>query len=125
MDTKELPRLVFFSQEDQGYIATVPGLPMVSAFGESEASALRELKTALAGHQRAAEKSGEAWPGDLPSDTLTRAAEVLNLSELARRIGLNQSALAMRLSRGSGLTPEETTALHAALRDSGLALVAP
>lgn len=125
MDTKELPRLVFFSEEDDGYIATIPGLPMVSAFGTTEASALRELKTALAGHRRAAEQAGEQWPGDLPSDTLTRAAAVLNLSELARRIGIKQSALAMRLSRGTGLSPEETSALHATLRESGLALVAP
>lgn len=38
---------VFWSEEDEGYIATCPDFPGLSAFGESEEQALSEGKTAL------------------------------------------------------------------------------
>ena len=37
---------IFFSQEDEGYIADVPDLPMCSAFGKTPAEALAEVETA-------------------------------------------------------------------------------
>ncbi|AGB01876.1 type II toxin-antitoxin system HicB family antitoxin [Methanoregula formicica] len=38
---------IFYSEEDDGYIAVVPELPGCSAYGESEELALQEIKTAL------------------------------------------------------------------------------
>jgi len=38
---------IFFSEEDEGYIAVVPELPGCSAFGETEEEALKEIKVAL------------------------------------------------------------------------------
>ena len=38
---------IFYSEEDEGYIAVVPELPGCSAFGESEERALQEIKTAI------------------------------------------------------------------------------
>jgi antitoxin HicB len=38
---------VFWSEEDEGYIATCPDFPGLSAFGESEEQALIEAKAAL------------------------------------------------------------------------------
>jgi len=38
---------IFFSEEDEGYIAVVPELPGCSAFGETEEEALQEIKVAL------------------------------------------------------------------------------
>jgi len=35
---------IFFSEEDDGYIADIPDLPGCSAFGESAEAALNELK---------------------------------------------------------------------------------
>jgi predicted RNase H-like HicB family nuclease len=37
---------IFYSDEDNGYIAVVPELPGCSAFGETEEAALREAKIA-------------------------------------------------------------------------------
>lgn len=37
---------IFFSEEDQGYIADIPDLPMCSAFGKTPAAALKEVQTA-------------------------------------------------------------------------------
>jgi predicted RNase H-like HicB family nuclease len=38
---------IFYSEEDEGYIAIVPELPGCSAFGETEERALREVKIAM------------------------------------------------------------------------------
>ena len=38
---------IFYSEEDEGYIAVVPELPECSAFGGTEEEALEEVKTAM------------------------------------------------------------------------------
>ena len=38
---------IFYSDEDEGFIATVPELPGCSAFGENEERALKEVKIAM------------------------------------------------------------------------------
>ena len=37
---------IFFSEEDEGYIADIPDLPMCSAFGGTPAQALAEVEIA-------------------------------------------------------------------------------
>jgi len=37
---------IFYSEEDEGYVAVVPELPGCSAFGETEEDALHEVKVA-------------------------------------------------------------------------------
>lgn len=56
------PKQVFWSDEDAGYIAIAPDLPGSSAFGESEAEALRELDDVIAGWIAAAKAIGNAVP---------------------------------------------------------------
>lgn len=53
---------IFYSEEDKGYIATVPELPGCSAFGESEEEALKEVKIAIALWLETAEKEGRQIP---------------------------------------------------------------
>jgi predicted RNase H-like HicB family nuclease len=38
---------IFYSEEDEGFIAVVPELPGCSAFGETQERALREVKIAM------------------------------------------------------------------------------
>lgn len=38
---------IFYSKEDEGYIAVIPELPGCSAFGETEEEALKEIKIAM------------------------------------------------------------------------------
>lgn len=38
---------IFYSEEDNGYIAIIPELPGCSAFGETEGKALEEIKMAM------------------------------------------------------------------------------
>ena len=118
----KLPRLVFFSEEDGEYVATVPGMPLISALAETEAEALAELQVVLETCAEVAKEKGMPFP-PLDVEPVKSAAPVLNLSELARRMGITQSTLASKLQRGTPLKPEESEAIHSALRESGLALI--
>ncbi|MBI4285570.1 MAG: type II toxin-antitoxin system HicB family antitoxin [Chloroflexi bacterium] len=53
---------IFYSEEDQGYIAVVPKLPGCSAFGETEEEALREAKVAVVLWLETAKKEGRQIP---------------------------------------------------------------
>jgi predicted RNase H-like HicB family nuclease len=53
---------IFYSEEDEGYIAIVPELPGCSAFGRTEEEALREIKTAMELWLETAKKEGREIP---------------------------------------------------------------
>ena len=53
---------IFFSEEDEGYIADVPDLPMCSAFGKTPAEALAEVETAKQLWLEAARAEGKPIP---------------------------------------------------------------
>lgn len=56
------PIEIFWSDEDDGYIALAPDLPGCSAWGKTEAEALREIHDAIAAWADACRKSGEPVP---------------------------------------------------------------
>lgn len=53
---------IFFSQEDEGYIADIPDLAMCSAFGRTPAEALAEVETAKQLWLEAARAEGKPIP---------------------------------------------------------------
>jgi antitoxin HicB len=53
---------ILWSEEDKGFIATVPEFPSLSAFGETYEVALKEAKTALEGYIEILKEDGEALP---------------------------------------------------------------
>ena len=53
---------VFWSDEDQGFIAIAPDLPGCSAFGETAAEAVRELDEAPSAWIQACQSSGDPIP---------------------------------------------------------------
>ena len=53
---------IFYSEEDEGYIAVVPELPGCSAFGKTEEEALREIKIAIELWLETAKKEGREIP---------------------------------------------------------------
>jgi antitoxin HicB len=68
------PKHLFWSDEDEGFIAVAPDLPGSSAFGETEAEAIAELDRAIDAWIEAARAAGNAIPApsrpastDLPS----------------------------------------------------------
>jgi predicted RNase H-like HicB family nuclease len=53
---------IFFSEEDEGYIAVVPELPGCSAFGETSKEALEEVEIAMDLWLETAKKEGRNIP---------------------------------------------------------------
>lgn len=77
---------IFYSEEDNGYIVVVPGLPGCSAFGETEEKALEKVKIAIELWLKAATKEGREIPvphGEGLLDTLvespSRGAELAGI----------------------------------------------
>jgi len=56
------PVEVFWSEEDEGYIAIVPDLPGCSAWGATEELALHEIQIATQAWLEAAKKMGREIP---------------------------------------------------------------
>ena len=53
---------IFYSEEDEGYIADIPDLEYCSAFGQTPAEALAELEQAKTAWLEAARAEGKAIP---------------------------------------------------------------
>ena len=53
---------IFYSEEDEGFIAIVPELSGCSAFGETEERALREVKIAMQFWLQTVKEIGRAIP---------------------------------------------------------------
>jgi predicted RNase H-like HicB family nuclease len=56
---------VFWSEEDQGYIAIAPDLPGCSAFGETPIEAIQEVGDAMESWLQACEAMGRPLPEPL------------------------------------------------------------
>jgi predicted RNase H-like HicB family nuclease len=56
------PAQVFWSDEDEGFIAIALDLPGCSAFGETQQEALQELQTAIEAWIESAEAAGNPVP---------------------------------------------------------------
>ena len=61
---------IFYSEEDEGYIAVVPELPGCSAFGETEEKALGEIKLAMDLWLKTAKSEGREIPKPQGKDLL-------------------------------------------------------
>lgn len=53
---------VFYSEEDEGYVADIPDLPLCSAFGKTAEEAVREVDAAKAAWIEAARSEGRTIP---------------------------------------------------------------
>ncbi len=73
---------IFYSQEDEGYIAIAPELPGCSAFGATEEEALKEIKTGIKLWLEIARKEHRPVPNpmerELLKSILDRKVEVNN-----------------------------------------------
>ena len=70
---------IFYSEEDEGYIAVVPELPECSAFGETE-EALEEVKTAMNLWLETAKKERRKIPKPQGKEMLKAIYKDLSLS---------------------------------------------
>ena len=70
--------LIFYSEEDEGYIAVVPELPGCSAFGETEEEASKEIKIAIELWFEAAKKECREMPKPMGKELLREVVENIN-----------------------------------------------
>jgi predicted RNase H-like HicB family nuclease len=66
---------IFYSEDDEGYIAVVPELAGCSAFGETEEAALREVKVAMDLWLDTARSEGRSIPRPSGKELLQGAAD--------------------------------------------------
>lgn len=66
---------IFYSKEDEGFIAVVPELAGCSAFGPSEEKALEEVKVAIELWIKAATSEGREIPEPHPEHYVSRLSE--------------------------------------------------
>jgi len=111
------PLEVFWSDEDEGYIAIAPDLPGCSAWGENEADALGEIHHAMDAWLEAAKKAGNpipapTVPGSASGKFLMRIPKRLHadLSRAAKREGVSLNQYVLYLLTGS----------HAAVREQNV-----
>jgi antitoxin HicB len=102
IDAQQYPAQVFYSDEDEGFIAVATDLPGCSAFGGTQEEAVAQLRDAIAAWQIAASKAGNPVPepskpqlDDLPSGkVLLRLPRSLHAQLIERakqdNVSLNQ-----------------------------------
>lgn len=110
---KKYPIEVFWSDEDEGYIALVPDLPGCSAWGKTEADAPREAHDAIAAWIKAARRMKRPIPEPSnPADDLAYSGKFLMrvpkrlhaemaLAAKAQGVSLNQYVLYLLTARHS------------------------
>jgi predicted RNase H-like HicB family nuclease len=72
---------IFYSEEDEGYIAVVPELPGCSAFGETPEEALREIKVAIELWIETAKKEGREIPKPMGKELLKSVIDYIALAK--------------------------------------------
>ena len=70
---------IFYSEEDEGYIAVVPELPGCSAFGETPEEALKEVKIAIELWIETAKKEGREIPKPMGKELLKDVLEKIQV----------------------------------------------
>ena len=90
---------IFYSEEDEGYIAVAPELAGCSAFGETEEAALKELMTAMELWLETAKKEGREIPQPVGRGLLRAIVDEKSPFAIHTHKGLayNRAYLASRL----------------------------
>jgi predicted RNase H-like HicB family nuclease len=126
IDAQRYPAQVFYSEEDEGFIAVATDLPGCSAFGDTQEEAVSQLRDAIGAWQMAAEKAGNPVPepskphlDDLPSGKiLLRLPRTLHAQLIDRakyeNVSLNQH-LVFVLTAGTASTVASTSLRNAIL----------
>lgn len=111
--TPKYPLEVFWSDEDEGYIAIAPDLPGCSAWGETEAIALGEIHHAVEAWLEAAKKTGNpipapTVPGSTSGKFLMRVPKRLHadLARAAKREGVSLNQYVLYLLTGKHAADE-------------------
>jgi len=78
--------VVAYSDDDKGYIATLPELPGCSAFGDTEEEAIKEVKVAASLWLAAAKKAKRSIPEPIVEKTFKARFPLRIPEDLRRRL---------------------------------------
>jgi len=107
---------IYWSDDDEAYIAEAPALPGCVAHGSTMQQAAKEMGVAMRLWLESAHRHGDPIPEpDIAREEIDRYAPILNIAKLARRAGINQHTLASKIRRKSAFTKEEAKAILKAL----------
>ena len=107
---------IYWSEDDEAYIAEVPALRGCVAHGDSYHEAASAIEEAMALWLESAARHADPIPEpDLAVEEIRRLSPLLNISKLAKLAGLNKSTLASKLRRGSRFTSEEAGKIREAI----------
>ncbi len=107
---------IYWSDEDEAYIAKVPALRGCIAHGGTYAEAAREIEIVMALWLESARKHHDPIPApDLAREEIGRMAPLLNYSKLAKLAGINRQTLQSKLDRRTPFTDLESRAILEAL----------
>lgn len=103
---------LYWSDDDEGYVAEVPALRGCIAVGDTPQKAVGELAIAMKLWLATAKKHGDPIPApDRAREEIQRLSPYLNVSKLARSAGLNNHTLASKLRRNTPFTQAEALAI--------------
>ena len=103
---------IYWSDEDEAYIAEIPALRGCLGHGETMEEASKCLQKAFELWMKSARKHNDPIPEpDLAREEIERFSPVLSVAKLARRAGINPHTLASKLRRKSPFTPRESKAI--------------
>lgn len=117
MNTKsKYPIRIYWSDEDEAFIAEVPALRGCISHGGTMEEAACNIQEAMELWLSAAEKIGKPVPEpDFARARIEEIGPLLNLTELARRTGIKRATLASKLRRKTPFTTEEGRAIKEVL----------
>lgn len=109
---------IYWSDEDDAYVAEVPALPGCVSHGETYAKAARNIQEAMDVWLASAAKHDDPIPEpDIAAEEIGRLGPILNLSKLSRLAGINLNTLQSKVRRKSRFTPVEAQKIRKALAD--------
>jgi predicted RNase H-like HicB family nuclease len=107
---------IYWSEEDDAYVAEVPALRGCISHGSTFAKAASNLQEAVELWMESSRRHHDPIPEpDLAAEEIGRLLPMLNLSKLARLSGVNKSTLASKLRRKSRFTTEESGRIRSVL----------
>ncbi|MDR1190073.1 MAG: type II toxin-antitoxin system HicB family antitoxin [Verrucomicrobiales bacterium] len=99
---------IYWSDEDDCFIAKVPALKGCISHGDTFNQAAKNIQEAAELWLGVAEKYGDPIPApDAAVEKIYQLSPVLNYSKLARLAGLKRSTLVTKLRRHTAFTPSE------------------
>jgi len=99
---------IYWSEDDNAYVAEVPALEGCISHGETLAEAAVNIQKAMEQWIRVAAKYNDPIPPpDRAMEEIGRFSPILNVSKLAKMAGINKSTLASKLRRRSAFSHAE------------------